>query len=57
MERTTIEVHNNDKSSGHCHVQVDIYFTGVGMVDLPTEQEMLALMDEIRIAKSNEIPA
>ena len=52
-----IEVHNNDKSSGHCHVQVDIYFTGVGMVDLPTEQEMLALMDEIRIAKNNEIPA
>ena len=52
-----IEVHNNDKSSGHCHVQVDIYFTGVGMVDLPTEQEMLALMDEIRTAKSNEISA
>ena len=52
-----IEVHNNDKSGGHGHVQVDIYFTGVGMVDLPTEQEMLALMDEIRIAKSNEIPA
>ena len=27
------------------------------IVDLPTEQEMLAIMDEIRIAKSNEIPA
>ncbi len=25
-----IEVHNNDKSSGHCYVKVDIYFTGVG---------------------------
>lgn len=43
-----IEVHNNDKSSGHCHVQVDIYFTGAGMIDLPTEQEILKIMQEIR---------
>ena len=43
-----IEVHNNDKSSGHCHVQVDIYFTGAGLVDIPTEQEILRLMNEIR---------
>ncbi len=32
-----IEVHNNDKSSGHCYVKVDAYFTAVGMVDIPTE--------------------
>ncbi|MDO4392865.1 MAG: DUF4368 domain-containing protein [Bacillota bacterium] len=32
-----IEVHNNDKSSGHCYVKVDVYFTAVGMVDIPTE--------------------
>lgn len=32
-----IEVHNNDKSSGHCYVKVDIYFTAVGMIDIPTE--------------------
>ena len=25
-----IEVHNNDKSSGHCFVKVDIYFTAAG---------------------------
>lgn len=43
-----IEVHNNDKSSGHCHVKVDIYFTAVGMIDIPTEQEILAMMEEIR---------
>lgn len=43
-----IEVHNNDKSSGHCHVQVDIYFTGAGMIDIPTEQEILKIMQEIR---------
>ena len=43
-----IEVHNNDKSSGHCYVKIDIYFTAVGMIDIPTEQEILAMMEEIR---------
>ena len=43
-----IEVHNNDKSSGHCYVKVDIYFTAVGMIDISTEQEILAMMEEIR---------
>ena len=43
-----IEVHNNDKSSGHCYVKVDICFTAVGMIDIPTEQEILAMMEEIR---------
>jgi hypothetical protein len=43
-----IEVHNNDKSSGHCFVKVDIYFTAVGMIDIPTEKELEELMDEMR---------
>lgn len=43
-----IEVHNNDKSSGHCYVKVDVYFTAVGMVDIPTEQELLAILDEVQ---------
>ena len=43
-----IEVHNSDKSSGHSHVKVDIYFTAVGMIDIPTETEILATMEEIR---------
>lgn len=43
-----IEVHNNDKSSGHCHVKVDIYFTAVGMIDIPTEKEIQAMIEEIR---------
>ena len=43
-----IEVHNNDKSSGHCYVKVDVYFTAVGMVDIPTEQELLAILDEVK---------
>ena len=43
-----IEVHNNDKSSGHCHVKVDIYFTAVGMIDIPTEKEIRTMIEEIR---------
>lgn len=43
-----IEVHNNDKSSGHCFVKVDIYFTGVGMICIPTEEEIIAMMEEAR---------
>ena len=43
-----IEVYNNNKSSGHCYVKVNIYFTAVGMIDIPTEKEILAMMEEIR---------
>lgn len=43
-----IEVHSNDKSSGHCCVKVDIYFTAVGMIDIPTEKEIRAMMKEIQ---------
>lgn len=43
-----IEVHNNDKSSGHCFVKVDIYFTAIGMICIPTEEEVIAIMEEAR---------
>lgn len=43
-----IEVHNNDKSSGHSYVKVDIYFTAVGMFKVPTEDEIVAMMEEIQ---------
>ncbi len=43
-----IEVHNNDKYDGHCHVKVDIYFTAVGMITIPTEKEIHAMMEEIK---------
>lgn len=43
-----IEVHNNDKSSGHCHVKVDIYFTAAGLISIPTEQDIMALMKKIK---------
>ena len=38
-----IEVHNNDKSGGHCYVKVDIYFTAIGMFSLPSSDEGHAL--------------
>ena len=43
-----IEVHNNDKSSGHCYVKVDIYFTGVGMISIPSAEELIAMMEDIQ---------
>ena len=30
------------------YMKVDIYFTAAGMIDIPTEQEILAMMKEIR---------
>ena len=44
-----VDVHNNDKSSSHCYVKVDIYFTAVGMIDIPIEQEIFAMMEKIRV--------
>lgn len=43
-----IEVHNNDKSSGHCYVKVDIYFTAVGMIEIPDEKEILEIISKIQ---------
>ena len=43
-----IEVHNNDKYDGHCHVKVDIYYTAVGMIDVPDEKEILDIINKIQ---------
>ncbi len=43
-----IEVHNNDKYDGHCHVKVDIYFAVVGMMSIPDENEIRAMIEEIK---------
>lgn len=43
-----IEVHNNDKYDGHCHVKVDIYFTAAGLIDIPKEEEILVMTEEIK---------
>lgn len=43
-----IEVHNNDKYDGHCHVKVDIYLSVIGMMDIPDEKEIQTMMDEVQ---------
>lgn len=44
-----IEVHDSTKDeNGHKHVPIDIYFTAVGIINIPTEKEILKLMDEMK---------
>ncbi len=53
-----IEVHNSDRSTGHVRVKVDIYFTAVGLMDFPSEEEIIAIMREIQDGDMlNTIPA
>ena len=49
-----IEIHNSDRSTGHVRVKVDIYFTAVGMIDLPAEEVLKALMEEMQNAPMQE---
>lgn len=44
-----IEVHNSTKDEhDHKHVPIDIFFTAVGIINIPTEEELFAAMEEIR---------
>lgn len=45
-----IEVHNPEKKHAHKSVKVDIYFTVVGLVSLPDEQEIRRMMEQMRSA-------
>lgn len=46
-----IEIHNNEKKHSHNNVKVDIYFTAVGLFDIPTEQQLLQLMEQVKNEK------
>ena len=53
-----IEVHKSEKPHKHNRVKVDIYFTAVGLIDLPTEQEIVQIMEEMRRSPQNvRLPA
>ncbi len=39
---------NNEKSSSHCYVKVNVYVIAAGMIDIPTEQKILAMMKEMQ---------
>ncbi|MBQ6820591.1 MAG: DUF4368 domain-containing protein [Clostridium sp.] len=43
-----IEIHNNDKSSFHCYVKVDIYFSELEIICILIEEEIPAVIDEIK---------
>ncbi len=43
-----IEIHNNEKKHSHGHVKVDVYFTAVGLFDIPTEQQLLETMKRVK---------
>lgn len=43
-----IENHKNEKKHSHNNEKIDIYFTAVGLVDIPTEQQHIDLMNKIK---------
>lgn len=43
-----IEIHNNEKKHSHNNVKVDIYFTAVGLFDIPSEQKLIETMNKIQ---------
>ena len=43
-----IEVHNSEKIDGRKRVKLDVYFTAAGLIDIPDENELREMMDEIR---------
>lgn len=49
-----IEVHNPEKKHARKSVKIDIYFTAVGLVSLPDEQEIRKMMEQIR--STSQIP-
>ena len=48
-----IEIHNNEKKHSHNNVKVDIYFTAIGLFDIPTEQELLKAVEELKNHKQH----
>ena len=47
-----IEVHNSEKVDGRKQVRLDVYFTAVGLIDIPSEKELIEMMREIQSVKS-----
>ena len=46
-----IEINNNEKKHSHNNVKVDIYFTAVGLFDIPTEQQLLETTERVEQKK------
>lgn len=50
-----IEDHSKEKVNGRNRVKVDIYFTAVGIVNIPTETEMKAAIEELQRSRKQAI--
>lgn len=48
-----IEIHKNEKKHSHNNVKVDIYFTAIGLFDIPTEQELLRTVEKLQEQKQS----
>ena len=46
-----IEIHKRERSDGKNFVKVDIYFTAIGMFDIPSEKEINEVMRRMSSAK------
>ena len=57
VENWKLELENaqQQKVNGRNRVKVDIYFTAVGMVKIPTETEIKAAMEEIQRSRKQAI--
>ena len=57
VENWKLELGNaqQQKVNGRNRVKVDIYFTAVGMVNIPTETEMKAAMEELQRSRKQAI--
>lgn len=49
-----IEIHDNEKKHSHNNVKVDIYFTAVGLFDIPTEQHLINTMERVKRFSKNK---
>lgn len=49
-----IEIHNNEKKHSHNNVKVDIYFTAIGLFDIPTKQQLIDTMERVKQKKAEK---
>uniref|UniRef100_UPI003FF0EC9D DUF4368 domain-containing protein n=1 Tax=Eubacterium sp. TaxID=142586 RepID=UPI003FF0EC9D len=49
-----IGIHNNKKKHSHNNVKVDIYFTAVGLFDIPTEHQLINTMKRVKQKKAEK---
>ena len=50
-----IEVHNSERVNGQIRVKVDIYFTAVGLINLPAKEEIEALAKDMQRSRKQKL--